>query len=593
MSLAARMHAAVAEPSVNRPADARSTRVWLARSLSLVGMIYLLMLNPYWVPSGDGEVYTAIARSLVRGEGLEFNGALAAIAPPGWPVALAGAMAILPEFWFLKLFTITCMLGALGFSYLILVRFVSPRVAAGSIVLGGTLSTVYPLTYFMHSEAFFGLVASAALWLAFRVGERRAGVFETVLMFVLLSAACFTRWPGMFHLALVLPALLCVGVREWRGRRLALAVLACVVAMGTFGTTHTVLSLTPEQAAAARAAGGGSDGDESGDSQRRARRPGNDDQLPPELLNLASFNADSPRGPLAEYAHRVSSGGHWVSWFLAQPARFAQSFRSLHILAGVAGWIGIILLAAAAVSGARENRWFWLGVLGYIAVLVVVWPKPTPRYLVPIAPFVLAGMFVGAAVVSRWLGRAWVGPTISALVTAFVLLTNAPLLAYDIHVFRSGERFYDRFEAGMNRELIDIAHWLHANAPDAGVAVSEKYVNLGRLRYSKYGVRAMHLLLDAPVVGVPRNGRLSRRPNGAVGIWADANEVTYYVFQPPNNPWRVWHFRLPDSIQEKATGAPVGDHSGGWELYVRSGPSFERVTIDRRVDGWPTRVPGL
>ena len=84
---------------------------------------YLLLLNPFWVPGGDSELYVAVARSWALGNGHMFNGQSVSISPPGWPLLLAGVFRISTSFLFLKLITIACMTGAMSIWFWILLRF--------------------------------------------------------------------------------------------------------------------------------------------------------------------------------------------------------------------------------------------------------------------------------------------------------------------------------------------------------------------------------------------------------------------------------------------------------------------------------------
>src|SRR5437870_9809723 len=67
-------------------------------TMLIILALYLLLQNPYWVPAGDSELYTAIARSLARGQGYQFNGDPVAMVPPGWALIMAGVMKITPYF---------------------------------------------------------------------------------------------------------------------------------------------------------------------------------------------------------------------------------------------------------------------------------------------------------------------------------------------------------------------------------------------------------------------------------------------------------------------------------------------------------------
>jgi len=115
----------------------------LVLALLPLALCYGLLWNPYWVPGGDSEVYTAIARSFARDQGFLFNGQHVAIAPPGWPYLLSLLMRISPEFGFLKASNALMMLGSFGISFFVLRRFVPDTAAAIIVVIAGLL---HPLT---------------------------------------------------------------------------------------------------------------------------------------------------------------------------------------------------------------------------------------------------------------------------------------------------------------------------------------------------------------------------------------------------------------------------------------------------------------
>ena len=67
----------------------------------------------------------------------------------------------------------------------------------------------------------------------------------------------------------------------------------------------------------------------------------------------------------------------------------------------------------------------------------------------------------------------------------------------------------------------------------------------------------------------------------------------------------MWHYRIPEKLQERMQGAPVDKLEAGWELYrvVPYVPGIPGVLDEippRMVPietppsrDWPTRVPGL
>lgn len=580
--------------------------------------IYLLMLNPYWVPSGDGEVYTAIARSLYKGEGFMFNGARAAICPPGWPLVLSWLMRISPEFWFLKFCVTTFMLGSLASMFFIVRRFLDDYRSAGVIFLTGILSTLYPLTYFMHTEGFFCLLTSLSILIAFRIGENRAGWIEYALMLGCLGMACFARWPGVLTLLLIAPALYRPGVKFLSPRILITLILAIALSTSTIYITMSSLKMSKTEAMEARAAGGSSESEIEAlpaDQYPEIATPTtvsttipvqqSEEERLPELVKKPMKN----KSYFTEYSIRIADSGKWFSWLLWQPTRFAQSAFSLPIgrhftldPSDFLGWSIIGLLGYTLFKSIRRREWFWVGMAAYTGGLVVLWPNPNARYFVPVAPFILLGVFVALFEIQKSKGWTKSTNTIGWIFVATIVLVNVPLLCYDVYVFRSGDRFYKKYEAGANLSLIEICQQINRDPrTDVKIAVSERYENMGRLRYSKFGVRAAHLLTNRKVIGVDTNAKVSRPPDDDRGEnarrWAVRNDVEYFLYQVPSDPWRVWHFRMPDWLQSKLTQNQPIANTLGWTVWQRRDPTSKRyrqvTDLPELDDPWPTRVPGI
>ena len=288
----------------------------------------------------------------------------------------------------------------------------------------------------------------------------------------------------------------------------------------------------------------------------------------------------------------------------------------------VIGWLVITALGAKLLDAILQLQWLWLGVATYCAVLCINWPNANARYLVPIAPLLFIGVIQGirlmligsiggvgrdravavvliiaslAMAVSEWvlLGRleatlvaltiaaAWMlrlwarsGPADRparighlAVVTfaMSVLLVNGSLYAIDLRIARSHD-FFARYEAGFNEDLIRACYQLNQSGlQDAELAVAERYVNLGRVRKSKYAVRAAVLLTGRAVQTV--RDKNAGEPKMELLKWCQKRKVQYYLDQRPSVPWRVWHFILPRWLNEKLVKEGLGPDSGGWVLY--------------------------
>jgi hypothetical protein len=557
--------------------DADSPLRWLAIGLAPLVLVYLLLFNPYWVPGGDSELYVCIARSLLKGEGYAFNGGPVAMVPPGWPLLLAGVLSVSTSFAAVKAVMIASMLGSLAATFFVLLRFVTPRTAALVIGLSGILFPVYPLTYWTHSEAVFCLLASTSLLLAFRINEGKHGWPSVAALALLCAAAVTVRWTGLIHLSLIAGALLGNGrLRLGTHRRPSLALaITLLVTGGTFFGTYKALELTSEQTTAAKAAGAAMDsGADAGDADAGTAAIGS------EAKALGAGDIVTPKGKngiVEEYFERFIRAGKWFSWLLWHETRFGQSVKLVDAAAMLFGWVVIGLLACALLAGLQRKQFFWLALAAYTGALCMNWPNPNSRYFVPVAPFVVAGVLLGLKAVAGWFparpvavrGTKWA----AGAFVASLLFCNGVLLAVDVWVMRSGDRFYHVYEGGQHEELIRLVQQvkqIKGSFPltDDEILISERYVNLGRNRFSKAAVRAVVLLTDREVRAVP--GKFAKEPIGAFRAWTRAKvnkRAPFYLYQKPWSPWRLWHFRLTAELQHKLTGKPVEERSGGWVLY--------------------------
>src|SRR5438034_1147540 len=157
------------------PATRDAVRVW-AITVAVIAAAYLLLVNPYWVPGGDSELYLAAGRSLAQGHGYKFNGQLINISPPGWPLVIAGALKLLPSFALIKFITLACMLGAMSLWYWLLLRFTSPTMASIVTLATAIGSHVYSLSFWAHSDALFCLIALGAMVVACQINENRSPI---------------------------------------------------------------------------------------------------------------------------------------------------------------------------------------------------------------------------------------------------------------------------------------------------------------------------------------------------------------------------------------------------------------------------------
>lgn len=592
--------------------EARRDRKVFWLTMAVVTVMFLLLQNPYWVPAGDSEVYISVARSMVNGEGYRFNGQPVAMVPPGWPTALAAVMWISPSFMVLKLFTMGCMVGALGITYWICRRWVSPGWASFVVLSMATLSHVGQATFWLISEALFCLVTSASLLVAMHVKQRSAGEkgmqgwWRIALLAALCSVAVLVRWAGVLGI-LPIAAILLQGERAWpRMNRLwATCVIAGLASSVTFITLRSTLAGWETAESAPLTSIRMVDDDEN-DTAAGAEGSGQQLILADRFVAM-QYNLISTSGfGGTTYSGRFVGWGRWFSWLYWQPFRAGMGDPLIDLGAQIFGWIIIAMLVFAAGYGAARREWMWLAMLGYTGALALNWPNVNPRYYVPIFFLLTLGLLTAANALRSFGPGLWRG-TISVLWWMFlgsVVLTNVGIWAMEMKVARSDD-FYAQYEAGLNQTIISACRYL-AELPDlkdAEVVVTPSYINIGKKRQSQFALRATTMLTNHDTINLPRNRQW---PVGArLAWWCQHYGIKYYLHQHAISPWRVWHFRVPETWQERVQGSPVDKLEAGWALYrvvpyIPGVPGVIDETPPKLIPidtppsrDWPTRVPGL
>jgi hypothetical protein len=565
----------------------RDWMTWLA-TVAIIFGAYLLLQNPFWVPGGDSEVYTSIARSLAQGRGYRFNGQPVSMEPPGWPIVMALAMRVSPTFALLKFIDMSCMLGSLAILYWVCRRFASPKISAIVILLSAILSHIYLLTIWLHCDSLFCLVSSAALLVAFQISEGKTTWWRGVLLVLLCGLAVVVRWAGLLSWLMVGAVLLKGEFWPRFNDRWIRAIATGIIAFGTLVTLRAALEVPPDVQKAIKEFGG----------------TGEDSGAVPDTTDktlAASYPWWQQSKGISGYFIRAATWGNWFSYLLWQPFRLSNTL--LTIMSLILGWMAIAAIAIVAWIGARSKQWMWLAILIYSLGLALNWSHPTPRYLVPIAPLIILGIFNGLAAapefISRWrFDRSKLQRICTVLFWCFVIsyiACNGALYAVDVYVARS-QKFYDVYEAGMDKDLIYACHWLNDHPPaDGEIAVAEQYTNMGHVRPSPFGLRATAMLTGKALVSCKM--RYTRtgdpRKNPYFLNWARVLGVKYLLYQPEVSPWRVFHFRM-GWLQKIMTHEEPVDTGAGWRLYriPPKGDEAIRVSLDP-YPNWPTRVPGM
>lgn len=596
------------------PSTRRQDLVYCALLLLILLAFYLLLQNGRWFSGPDTAFYISIARNIALGRGFVFNGGAVARTPPGWPLALAGAMKISPSFLFINLLPMACVLAAAGIWYFCLRRLVAPARAFAIMLLSGMLFWWYCSTVQLRSEALFSLCFAAALLLAWQVAEGRAQSWRIALLVLACAAMVLVRYAGLLGWAVVGAVVVSGQLRPALNRQwISLALTLAVTVALFFSTRHILTKVLPPQVVApppttAPAA--------AADAAPR----GPLDAWSPEMSEEPRVLGLMPGKGLADYAQQVLSAGQWLTGLLWMPSHVAVSSKALGALVGLFGWFLLLVLAVYLLTQACQRQWALIGVAIYSGLIILRWRGSNPRYLMPVAPLLLLGLWMGFEHLANTLRR----PALARLfrlgvplLLSSVGLCNLGLYAVDAFIARSPD-FYHRYYAGEVEDLVGAAKYLHTqNVADGQIAVNAQYINLNRTRPNGFGMRGLVMLMDKGIRVIPNstsfgqnkklaperlkaNKRKANRvlidgigsgePNANLIKYALKNGIRYYVYRPPISPWRAWHFRV-GFLQQRLTGKPVQENPG-WILYDLKDAKATEINLPTATD-WPTRVPGM
>jgi hypothetical protein len=574
--------------------------LWAAGVMGLLLGLYLLLHNGLFVANSDGEYYISIARNLALGRGYNYNGDPVGLVPPGWPLVLAGALRLSTSFEVLSWFTTLMMVGASGLWLAVARRFVSLPRAAAVVLLGSTLFWGYHSAILLQSEAIYCLLLGAAVLLGLQVSDGRDGWGRIACLVGLCAAMVLVRWAGVIGWVLVGAAVVSGQRRPALNRQWIALALSALVAFGVFLGTQKALKRM------GAGSGHGMDSTESlgpspflGDSE--VPDSGNSALLPQSevIANVdtqrlsRSIYALAPRGGIVDAVSHLPSAGTWAATALWMPAKLAVSSPGIAHAVNAVGWLLIIPLVVWGWWAIGRQQWLAVGLIVHCALLVMRWSSANERYLVPVAPLLILGIWCGLDRITFWTSRPTlkrVAQVAAMCVIGSVAVCNAMLLAVDISIARSND-FYARHHGGRAETLIASARYLtDAGLRDGELAVSPLYININRPVQNSFGLRVMNVLTDRNILTVPREV-CEGEPNDRLLAWAAQNGVRYYLYRPPENPWRVWHFRAP-WLQEWIRKEPVGPPNPYFQLYDLASGSPVMVNPPK-VSGWPTHLPGI
>jgi hypothetical protein len=536
----------------------------------ILAVFYGALQNGQWVPISDADLYVAVARSIAHGQGFVFNGLPVQAMPPGWPAFLAAAMRVSGSFWFLGIIQAALMLGAMLLFYRIVLRLAAPRWAFAACLIAGMLSPAYHRTFMLYTEPLFCLLMAGALLLALQVNEGRPGAWRIPALLALAVAATTVRTAAVLMVPVLVGALVTGRHRPRWDRLWITSFLVAALLAATFLTLRYMPRPVPSQT---------------------LQEVGSLDEV---ATHVAQRHRIALR--LAGFAARLPLAGLWFTELLAEPAHVERTFPLLRWGVDLGGLVLLAFIVAGMAPFVRQQRWLMPAALLYSLTLAGLWSQPVARYLVPVAPLLMLGLLKGVAGLAReGASPRWrtAGRAAMAVLLAGIALVNLSLYAVDVWKLHSRD-FYGSYYAGQAAPLVAIGDYLRErHVSDCEVATGSLPIEWQDVSPSMgffLEIRGLYLLIDRTILMAPPE--LSTiEPGPQLALWMQKNRAKYFVYRPPVNPWRVWHFRIP-RIQGMVTGRPVGRPNPYFVLYELKDGWLQGVPVPA-WQGCITRVPGL
>jgi hypothetical protein len=529
--------------------------------------VYGLLQNGCWVAGGaDDSYYLSVAVNLLNGKGYVWNGAPVLLVTPGWPALLAAAMKVSPTFAFLNLLSLGFMTAAAVAWYRVLHRLTTPWRAFSIVAACVLLFEWHRQSCSLFSDSPYILLLGVGVLLALQIRNGRPLAWRLPLLALACVAIVLVRYAGTLTLPLLVGALLAGSLRP-RLNRQWLSVLVVIVAVG-----GTFLVLRSELR------------DNALQKQRTATTSTEQTEI------ATAMNYDERReGAVLSLMPRFS-GGSWVTELLWPPA---VSLESRTILMGFVhgiGWLLLLIFSVTVWKAVRRRDWLWAGAALSIFVLI---SRPqshsVPRYLAPLAPLLVLGLWNGVENLVPTSRPAWMrkfAAAALAILLGSAALTNAAILGTSAWAVRSGQ-FHKLWLAGEYDEVLRLGAYLgNRNIQDGELAVGAWYDDPQRKGGPRWIQRAMCLLTGRTVKTMPME-LASAPPGDALAQWARKEHVRFVVVRPETPVRRIWHLRLspgPGPEDPSATAYYV--------LYEVREDGLSKVDLPE-VSGGLRTVPGL
>jgi hypothetical protein len=373
------------------------------------------------------------------------------------------------------------------------------------VLLAGTGYWWYASTVQLRSEALFCVIFTAALLIAADVWKCTNLWLRLPFLALLCAAMVCVRYAGL-PAGFVVAGVAMSGVRRSSAGRHSLAVLLIAGStVGAYVGIRYIIEHVLPQSTALRAK----------DPSTGAVDPVAVDPLEKKLDSYPAEGEPGkptlpatmiPKNALLKFAVQGLFAGQWTCAVLWMPSHIAVSNFAMAMVVNAFGWYLLVIYFIYAGRMSKVRNFVLIGTGLYCAAIICRWGVVNPRYLMPVAPLILLGVWMGFHTIATGARRPGVRKFFSLgvpLLVGTVALSNLALFAVDAYIARSG-RFYKKYYAGELNELVGAAHYLReVGVKDGEVAVNAQIINLNRARPNGFGMRGLVMLLDKGITAVP------------------------------------------------------------------------------------------